>query len=158
MKFILILPEMWARTLWPFSSSTRNMAFGSGSTTVPSTWTPSSFAIPLVGLDPGEDHRPGGADRDGVLEVGRKTPVRRHDRPLVRQGQHFRGARVHHRFDREHHPFLELWPLPRAPVIGHLGLLVKLPSDPVPDERADHAESVARRFPLDRGRDIRNAV
>src|SRR5688500_9093044 len=28
---------MCASTLWPFSSSTRNMAFGSGSTTVPST-------------------------------------------------------------------------------------------------------------------------
>src|SRR5437763_16195474 len=32
-----IFPEMCASTLWPFSSSTRNMAFGSGSKTVPST-------------------------------------------------------------------------------------------------------------------------
>ena len=30
-----IFPEMWARTLCPFSSSTRNMAFGRGSMTVP---------------------------------------------------------------------------------------------------------------------------
>src|SRR5919107_24264 len=34
---------MWASTLCPFSSSTRNMAFGRGSTTVPSTSMTSSF-------------------------------------------------------------------------------------------------------------------
>src|SRR5512132_2308046 len=35
---------MWASTLCPFSSSTRNMAFGRGSTTVPSTSIASSLA------------------------------------------------------------------------------------------------------------------
>src|SRR2546430_6900561 len=40
-----ILPEMCASTLWPFSSSTRNMAFGSGSTTVPSTRIASSLGL-----------------------------------------------------------------------------------------------------------------
>src|SRR6476659_6196683 len=35
---------MWVRTLWPLSSSTRNMALGSGSTTVPSTSIASFFA------------------------------------------------------------------------------------------------------------------
>src|SRR4029434_2965216 len=34
---------MWANTLCPFSSSTRNMAFGSGSVTVPSTSIASFF-------------------------------------------------------------------------------------------------------------------
>src|SRR5450432_1238622 len=37
MKFIRSLPLMWARTRWPFSSSTANIVFGSGSITVPST-------------------------------------------------------------------------------------------------------------------------
>src|SRR6266446_6008571 len=40
-----IFPEMCASTLWPFSSSTRNMAFGSGSTTVPSTRIASSLGF-----------------------------------------------------------------------------------------------------------------
>src|SRR3989442_14032221 len=134
MKFMRILPEMCARTLCPFSSSTRNIAFGSGSMTVPSTWTPSSFAIPLVGPYLGEDDRPIGPDRDGVLEVGRETPVRRHHRPLVRKGQHFRGARVHHRLDRENHSLLELRPLPHAPVIWHLGLFLNLAHVPMTHE------------------------
>src|SRR3954465_5663792 len=34
---------MWARTRWPFSSSTRNIAFGRGSTTRPSTSIAPSF-------------------------------------------------------------------------------------------------------------------
>src|SRR5204862_3944977 len=37
MKFIRSLPEMWARTRWPFSSSTANIVLGNGSITVPST-------------------------------------------------------------------------------------------------------------------------
>src|SRR5579875_3822339 len=45
MKWIRILPEMWARTLWPDASSTRNMALGSTSTTVPSTSMTSFLAI-----------------------------------------------------------------------------------------------------------------
>src|SRR6478672_12482893 len=40
-----IFPEMWASTLWPFSSSTRNMAFGSGSETVPSRTIASSLGL-----------------------------------------------------------------------------------------------------------------
>src|SRR4029450_6433945 len=38
-----IFPEMCARTRWPLASSTRNMAFGRGSTTVPSTSMAPSF-------------------------------------------------------------------------------------------------------------------
>src|SRR3954447_19807152 len=43
-----IFPEMWARTLCPFSSSTRNIALGSGSTTVPSTRIVSSLGLATV--------------------------------------------------------------------------------------------------------------
>src|SRR3712207_6290207 len=41
-----ILPATWPRTSWPLSSCTRNMAFGSASTTSPSNSTFSSFAKP----------------------------------------------------------------------------------------------------------------
>ncbi len=37
MKFIRSLPEICARTRWPFSSSTANIVLGKGSNTVPST-------------------------------------------------------------------------------------------------------------------------
>src|SRR4030095_13085858 len=47
MKFMRILPVTCARSLCPFSSSTRNIALGSGSTTVPSTSIASSFGISL---------------------------------------------------------------------------------------------------------------
>src|SRR4051812_14863009 len=39
---------MWARTLCPFSSSTRNMAFGNGSVTVPSTRIVSSLGLAIA--------------------------------------------------------------------------------------------------------------
>src|SRR4029450_6342280 len=39
---------MCASTLWPFSSSTRNMAFGNGSTTVPSTRIVSSLGLAIA--------------------------------------------------------------------------------------------------------------
>ena len=45
MKFMRILPDTCASTRWPLSSSTRNIAFGSGSTTVPSTSIASSLAM-----------------------------------------------------------------------------------------------------------------
>ena len=38
------LPATWARTAWPLSSCTRNIAFGSASTTSPSNSIFSSFA------------------------------------------------------------------------------------------------------------------
>src|SRR5918994_6496594 len=43
MRCMRIFPEMWANTLWPFSSSTRNMALGRGSMTVPSRTIASSL-------------------------------------------------------------------------------------------------------------------
>src|SRR5690625_6068257 len=50
MKCMRILPETCAKTVWPFSSSTLNIAFGSVSVTVPSTSIASSFTIMLVSL------------------------------------------------------------------------------------------------------------
>src|SRR5215813_1020158 len=50
MKFMRILPLTCASTRWPLSSSTRNIAFGSGSTTVPSTSIASSFGMSFYKL------------------------------------------------------------------------------------------------------------
>ncbi len=44
-KCILILPEIWAKTLCPFSNFTLKVALGRVSTIVPSTLIGSSFAI-----------------------------------------------------------------------------------------------------------------
>src|SRR3990170_2526626 len=66
MKFIRSLPEMWASTRWPFSSSTANMVFGSGSRTVPSTSIASFLATGgAVSLSHGEC-RPGGPTHERV--------------------------------------------------------------------------------------------
>lgn len=45
MKFIRIFPETWARTLWPFSNSTRNMAFGRASVTFACSLIESFFTM-----------------------------------------------------------------------------------------------------------------
>ena len=45
MKCIRIFPDAWASTLCPFANSTRNIAFGKFSLTVPSTSIDSFFAI-----------------------------------------------------------------------------------------------------------------
>src|SRR6266705_233065 len=53
MRCIRIFPETWARTLWPLSISTRNIALGSGSTTLPSTSIASSLLMafqPFIGV------------------------------------------------------------------------------------------------------------
>src|SRR5436190_9242782 len=62
MKFIRSLPLMWARTRWPFSSSTANIVLGSGSMTVPST-SIASFLATGVSRTPSHRHAgPAGAD------------------------------------------------------------------------------------------------
>ena len=43
MKFFRSFPEMWARTSWPFSRRTLNIAFGKGRITSPSTSMASFF-------------------------------------------------------------------------------------------------------------------
>src|SRR4029079_13121384 len=68
-----IFPEMWASTLWPFSSSTRNMAFGNGSMTVPSRTIASSLGL-------------GSADLQRLARAGIAT----HSRLYM-------GAKTHHK-------------------------------------------------------------
>src|SRR4026208_1294174 len=65
---------MWAKTLCPFSSSTRNIAFGRGSTTVPSTSMTSSFGtLPLF---PSNGFSPSGRTCEHGLQKGRSTSIR----------------------------------------------------------------------------------
>lgn len=45
MKFIRIFPETWASTLWLFSNSTRNMAFGRASITFACSLIESFFTM-----------------------------------------------------------------------------------------------------------------
>src|SRR5258705_6840918 len=122
MKCMRMFPEMWASTMCLFSSSTRNIALGSGSTTVPSTWTPSSFAtrpsrLPLHGARADRENLGSvPPHRDGVLEVGGPAPVARHHRPAVTLRDHVRPAQVHHGLDRQALPEFELQALARAPV------------------------------------------
>src|SRR4029077_5682064 len=71
-----IFPEMWASTLWPFSSSTRNIAFGSGSITVPSRTIASSLGLGRTDLRSGSElvldlgprgHEPGAGPREETI-------------------------------------------------------------------------------------------
>src|SRR5271166_5011682 len=48
MRFLRILPAVWAMISWSFSSLTRNVAFGSSSTTNPGNSSSSSFDIGLL--------------------------------------------------------------------------------------------------------------
>src|SRR6476661_8943800 len=50
MRFLRILPAVWPRISWPFSSSTRNIALGSNSTTLPRISSNSSLAKRTLSL------------------------------------------------------------------------------------------------------------
>src|ERR1700690_3143404 len=63
-----IFPEMCASTLCPFSSSTRNMAFGNGSTTVPSTRIMSSLGLTRA------SHHLNAETESGPVRFGGRSP------------------------------------------------------------------------------------
>src|SRR5260370_26348216 len=74
MKFLRILPETCARTWCLFSSSTRNIAFGSGSITVAMTSMASSLEFPESPFF--------FSSRMGLAIVSRVSTARSKDRPL----------------------------------------------------------------------------
>src|SRR2546421_2674567 len=79
-----IFPEMWASTLWPFSSSTRNMAFGSGSITVPSRTIASSLGLGSADLR----NRCQSRDSDPLkAERGRENPAQSRGESLQQPGR-----------------------------------------------------------------------
>src|SRR5260370_39159141 len=137
MKFLRILPETCARTWCLFSSSTRNIAFGSGSITVAITSMASSFEFPesffflssscfaivsqnlqlqtrrasrLPGwpshvLGPRENQRTVHGNRDGVLEMRRRTAIGGFRHPLIAHAN-LVAPGIDHRLDRDDHAFL----------------------------------------------------
>src|SRR5499433_959474 len=155
MKFMRILPDTWASTLWPLSSSTRNMALGSGSTTVPSTSIASSLAM---SGRPREHVRPVVRDGDGVLEVRGEASVRRHRRPAVLQHLHLPRAHGDHGLDGQHHARLQGRPASRVAEVRHLRLLVERSADAVPYEGAHHPEAMALAVHLHGVRDVADAI
>src|SRR6202011_2006266 len=50
MRWVRILPDRWANTLWPWPSSTRNIPLGSASATVPSRMKVSSLLLVIVAI------------------------------------------------------------------------------------------------------------
>src|SRR3982750_2959131 len=138
-----IFPEMCASTLCPFSSWTRNMALGSGSTTVPSStiasslgfgiWSllvttegarlrrqPSQGTLHDISAGDGKHLRAVVGDGDGVLEVGREAPVGRLHRPAVVEEHGARPPGVHHGLHGEHVAHPELDATTWRPVVGDL--------------------------------------
>src|ERR1700694_1178672 len=105
---------MWASTSCPFAKSTRNMAFGSGVFTTPSTSIPSFLLILSLLSRAAAASR--GADRernsfalsqrqhfrlavrnsDRVLKVRRKTAVQRAHRPAVIMLLRAPVSNIHH--------------------------------------------------------------
>src|SRR5678816_1837295 len=79
MKFLRIFPDTCARTLCLLCSSTRNIAFGSGSTTVASTWIASSLdiggPIPSRRAQRAEHARSRIGERHAALEVRGEAAV-----------------------------------------------------------------------------------
>ena len=161
MKFIRSLPLMWASTRWPFSSSTANMVFGSGSMTVPSTsiasFLATGYVLPFLTRSVGPrgpthervayQSRPIPAtaachsdgqdlgtvlgDGDGVLEMGGQRPVAGDDGPVVRAGWRLVPPEREHRLDGQAQAGLQLAAGPAGPVVGDLRLLVHLGADAV---------------------------
>ena len=122
MKCLRIFPEMCARQprAAVFSSSTRNIAFGSGSTTVASTSIASSFATnsPSVLASPATPPlratpstlAPSSVTATENSKWADSEPSRGPRRPAVGVDLHAGAAGVDHRLDRQHQPRLE----PRA--------------------------------------------
>src|SRR3546814_12821685 len=95
-RCLRIRPEVWARTLWPLSSVTRNIAFGRISATVPSISISSSLAIHvlvLVALGQ-EDEEGRRATQDFVAPAASqiRLGLRREKRPDPMNAQIGRGA------------------------------------------------------------------
>src|SRR5713101_5466711 len=151
-----ILPEICARTRWPFSSDTRNIAFGSASATVPLT----SIASPLdIVIQLAQNLRAGGSNRDGMFEMGRQLAIGGNRGPSIAENFQFRHSLVNHRLDSQHHSFLQ----PRIghsrpKVIRHLWLFVELTPDSMAGELGHYRVASALGGMLNRASDVADAV
>src|SRR5262252_5932990 len=166
MKFLRILPETCARTWCLFSSSTRNIAFGSGSITVAITSMASSFGLPESPfflssscfaissriknllprgaghfLGPGQNQRTVGGDRHGMLEMRRRAAVGGFGDPFVTHS-YFVAAGIHHRFDGDDHSLLKTRTAPGFPIIRQVRFVVHLGANAMPNEFAHYRKPV----------------
>src|SRR5689334_21311292 len=127
-----IFPEICASTLCPLSSSTRNIAFGSVSSTVPVTSMASSFGIdnlPVVAAPRLELTQNIGSvfsDRDRMLEMGGQAAVFGNRGPPVVFDFNFVTAGIDHRFDGQNHSLFQAQTAIRLAVIRHRRFLVQL--------------------------------
>src|SRR5712671_5994296 len=168
MKFLRIFPETCASTWCLFSSSTLNMALGSGSTTVAITSIASSllidslksassfwllakscgFRFKLAARSQGlaallrQNHRTIFRDRHTMLKVRAVAAVGRYGGPLVVEHPGPRTSRVHHGLDRQHHTLSQARSVTARTVVRHLRLFVQAGSDAVSYKFPDHAEAV----------------
>src|SRR5262245_63254472 len=97
---------------------------------------------------PAQDIGAVGSDGNGVLEVGRQPSIAGGRRPAILLHVHFRTPRIDHGLDRQHQPLGEPDSARPGTVVRHLGVLVELAADPVPDELAYQAEAPALRHVL----------
>src|SRR5512138_3489648 len=149
-----IFPEICASTLCPLSSSTRNMALGSVSSTVPVTSMASSFGI---------DNLPAAArrdleltqnigsvfrDRHRMLKMGGQAAVFGNRGPTVFLDFDFVTAGIDHRLDRQDHSFFQPKTAIRLAVIRHWRFFVQLLTDTVTDKRPHNGKPSAFGEPL----------
>src|SRR6266849_1723619 len=130
---------MWASTLCPLSNSTRNMAFGSVSKTLPVTSMASSLGIrTFLRLQETQNIGPTLGNRYRMFKMRRQPAVFGHGRPAIVFYFDFIAACIYHGFNGQYHPFFQ----PNAPVrlaiIRHRRFLVQFLPDTVSDERPDH--------------------
>src|SRR5271155_2135682 len=161
MKFLRILPETCASTWCLFSSSTLNMALGSGSRTPAITSIASSLLIrsleslsavssqllvnslssKLIAVLLRQNYWPVFRYGHTVLEVGAEAAVFGYRGPLVVQHTRAWLAVVDHRLDGQHHTLTQLCAMTASSEVRDLGLFVQPRPDPVSDKLADYAEA-----------------
>src|SRR5690606_29559287 len=128
----------------PSSSTrkTRNRAFRSRPAVDVTSWPGRKTATlgpPLVQL--GQNLHAIRGERDGMLEMGRPTPVGGDHRPPVLQHPDLMGPRVHHGLDGQGQSRPHPHAPPRGPKVGNLGVLMHVPSNAMADELPHHGKS-----------------
>src|ERR1700728_1329959 len=141
MKFLRIFPETCASTRCLFSSSTRNMALGSGSSTTAITSIASSLLIDslktalslwLLAFSEKprtvllrQNHRTLSRHRHTVLEMSAATAGARNRCPFIAQHSRLGLAVIHHGLNRDHHHQAQLGVLYPCPEVERLRLFAE---------------------------------
>ena len=97
-------------------------------------------------------------NQDGVFVMGAKAAIGSHDRPAVAQRFDMIVASCNHRLNGDRHTATKPHAMSRDAVVGHLGILVHLPSDAMTTERAYRGESAVFDVLLNCMADITDSV